>query len=76
MRFEITDESLSYSITVAAERVGVSTKTLSRAIDRGDLIARYVGRKPLIERDELQAWLRSLPTEPSRRTVPAYGDDD
>lgn len=71
----VPDEPLAYPVTVAAEKVGVSAKTLSRAIAKGDLLARYVGTKPVIERDELQAWLQSLPTEKPRRRVDAYAND-
>jgi len=60
-------EKLAYTIAEAAEAVGYSQKTIRRAIASNDLIARYgTGTKPVIEADELRAWLRSRPTVPER----------
>lgn len=64
-----TDLSQRVSLTraEAAEVVGVSEATLRRAIDRGDLVARFSGRKTLIRPADLEAWVESLPTEGPRR---------
>lgn len=56
---------ISYNLNEAAEAVGLSTKTLQRAIAAGDLIAYYPtsrgGRRarPLIKVDDLMEWLTS-----------------
>jgi hypothetical protein len=55
---------LAYSLEEAAEATGYSTSTLRIAIRRHDLLARYANTKAIILADELQDWLRSLPTEP------------
>lgn len=51
---------------VAAEKVGLSPKTLEQAQAAGDLIAHYIGRKPVYRAADLDAWIESLPTEPQR----------
>ncbi len=51
----------------AAAAVGISERTLREAIKRGDLVERYIGSKPVVEVDELRAWVSSLPTEGPRR---------
>lgn len=54
---------LSYTLQQAAEAVGLSTKTLSRAIEAGDLLAVKPTEQPgkrgrtLILHTELMAWL-------------------
>lgn len=58
---------VSYDLARAAAAVGLSERTLRDAIAAGDLIAHYLGRKPLIRRADLDAWIKSLPTE--RRTA-------
>lgn len=59
---------VSYSLDGAAAATGLSRASLQRAINRGDLVARYYGTKPLLQRDELLAWIESLPSErPNRR---------
>lgn len=50
----------------AAEAVGVSERTLRKAVQAGDLVERYVGSKPVIAVTELESWLASLPTTPRR----------
>jgi hypothetical protein len=53
----------------AADLCSVSASTIGAATSAGDLIAHYVGTKPLYRRDELIAWVESLPTEArTRRT--------
>lgn len=54
---------VSYDLARAAAAVGLSERTLRDAIATGDLIAHYLGRKPLIRRADLDAWIESLPTE-------------
>lgn len=58
-----TVEPISYELVHAAAAVGLSDRTLRDAIADGSLTAHYQGRKPLILRDDLIDWIRSLPTE-------------
>ena len=61
-------QKLAYSYQEAAEAVGVSAATLRRHVNNGDLAVRYIGSKPVIQADELRAWLDALPSEaPSER---------
>lgn len=60
-------QRVSLTRAEAAEAVGVSEATLRRAIDRGDLAARFSGRKTLIRVADLAAWVDALPTEGPRR---------
>lgn len=68
---------LAYSLQEAAAATGYSARTLSIAIRRHDLLARYANSKPIILADELQDWLRSLPTEPKggHQPLSQYGED-
>lgn len=62
-------DPLAYAIPEAAAAVGVSESTLRRAIADHSLIARYIGRKPVIQVRELDAWLESLPSLPPSHTA-------
>ena len=57
---------VSYDMAGAALATGLSQRELRRAIAVGDLIVHYRGTKPLILRDELLEFVRSLPTERKR----------
>ncbi|WP_138417962.1 helix-turn-helix domain-containing protein [Sinomonas gamaensis] len=57
-------KKLAYTYEQAAEAVGVSSRTLRRFVERGDLAAKYINSKPVILASELEAWLESLPSEP------------
>jgi excisionase family DNA binding protein len=56
-------EVLSYRIPEACKAVSVSEATLRRAIRRGELRLRYLSEHPVIDRDDLIAWLKNAPTE-------------
>lgn len=56
-------EKLSYSIPNLATAVDLSVTTVRRAIESGELRARYPNRKPIIAREDALEWLRNLPTE-------------
>ena len=68
-------EPLFITLPVARALAGVGRSTLYRALIRGDVRARKAGRRTLIERASLEAWLRSLPTAtfapPPTQPVPA-----
>ena len=45
------------SLDAAAEFTGVCKREIERACDRGELEVLYHGRKPLVPRQQLVAWL-------------------
>jgi hypothetical protein len=73
----IEKSKLAYNLEEAAEATGYSVSTLRIAIRRHDLLARYANTKPIILADELQDWLRSLPTEPKggHRPLSQYAEE-
>lgn len=52
---------------VAAQKVGLSPTVLETAQEKGELIAHYLGRKPVYRAVDLDRWIESLPTEKPRR---------
>lgn len=55
------DEKLGYTINEAVDRAPVSRSDLYLALARGDLKAKKRGRRTIILRDDLAAYLASLP---------------
>jgi excisionase family DNA binding protein len=53
---------LGLSPDEAATAAGISRTRIFEAIRDGTLTARKIGKATIIEPDELQRWLRSLPT--------------
>lgn len=66
MNIDALPAKLSFSVPSLADAMDLSVDSINKAIRNKDLVARYFGTKPLIERDEAVKWLRSLPTESSR----------
>jgi len=58
--------ALAYTIEAASRMAAVSKSFLYAEIGRGHLVARKSGRRTLVLPDELEAWLRALPTAPRR----------
>lgn len=60
-------EKLAYSYAEAAEAVGLSPRTIQRAVAEGELVAHY--RKgsttPRVLRKDLESWVAGWPTERS-----------
>jgi hypothetical protein len=54
---------VSFDLTGALLATGITVRDLQRAIKARDLVAHYRGTKPIITRDELQAFVEALPTE-------------
>lgn len=54
---------MSYNLAEAAENTGYSIRTLQRHIKDGNLIARYANTKCVILHEDLEEWLKDLPTE-------------
>ena len=59
----LTPESLraAFSIPEVCQQVGLCRDTVYRAIGRGDLVARKLGKRTLILADDLEKFLNSLP---------------
>ena len=60
------DSVLAYSVRQATARAGVGRTLLYEAMGRGDLKARKYGRRTLILKTDLDAWLHSLSDFPAR----------
>lgn len=59
-------DKLAYSLQNFAQAVDLSDEAIRQAIEDGELVPSYAGRKkskPLIMREEGLRWLRSLPAE-------------
>lgn len=59
-------EKRAYSLAEAETASGLSISTIRHAIDNNELVASYGGPKKtkvIILADELDRWLRNLPTE-------------
>ena len=52
---------LAHTITVSAERIGVSRSEVYNILNRGELRAKKLGRRTVILHDDLSAYLRGLP---------------
>jgi len=52
---------IAYDINAAAAATSVSDKTIRMAILSGELKARMLGRKYLIQDADLRAWIAGLP---------------
>ena len=56
-----TPAPLAYTKADAAAAIGISVRSLDRAIKAGDLNVQYVGHKPVIVATELQSYVDNLP---------------
>lgn len=63
---EPTKPPIAYTVPELAEATGISTSSIYAAIRAGDLRAKFVGRKSVVEIEVAQAWVRSLPDSPER----------
>lgn len=66
MSAEVRLAAVSYNLAGAVAASGISDKTIRQAIKDGNLVAHYVGTKPVIYALDLADWIQSLPTESSR----------
>jgi hypothetical protein len=69
------DSALAYSTIEVSRLTGICLTNIRAAVRNGELRARYVGRKPVHLREDIEAWLASLPdVAPHRRkeTRPAH----
>ena len=51
------ENRVAFSVSEAAFLLGVSNRTVERLVRKGELRIRRVGRRILIPKDELEAWL-------------------
>ena len=51
---------IAYTMQAAAAACGLSVSTLRAAIIKGTLVARWVGRKPIIRHEDLWEWIDEL----------------
>ena len=56
-------QRIAYSYDGAAEQFEVSKDMIRRAVEKGELSPRYIGRLPRIKHDDLAEWFDSLPEE-------------
>lgn len=57
----ISATTLAFGIVEAAQAAGIGRSTVFEEINAGRLKARKAGRRTLILRDDLAAWLANLP---------------
>jgi hypothetical protein len=58
-----TCHRVSLNTEAAATATGLSQRSIENAIRRGELIAHYPTSRPLVLLEDLDAWVRSAPTE-------------
>jgi len=65
---------LAYSVEEAAKAAGIGRTLLFNEIRHRRLIARKVGRRTVIVRDDLEAWLRSRPPARAEQATRSTSD--
>ena len=60
----MSGQKIAYAYDEAGEQVGVSKDMIRKAVDKGDLIPRYIGRLPRISHTDLVEWFEHLPDDP------------
>jgi excisionase family DNA binding protein len=55
-----TNTPLAYSVEDAAKQLSVSSQSVRRLIDRGELKARRVGTRVIVPKNELERWLEGV----------------
>ncbi len=61
MRGRVASDKLAFSVDEAAKAAGVGRTLTFQEIRDGNLIARKIGRRTIILREDLEAWLKSRP---------------
>lgn len=56
-------QPIAYNVQSAGAAVGYSAGTIYKALQNGELTARYANSKAIITHEELHAWVKSLPLE-------------
>jgi excisionase family DNA binding protein len=62
-------ERLAFTLTDAASAIGVGKSTLHELIATGKLPVRKLGRRSLVLREDLEAYLQALPTRRAGRRL-------
>lgn len=52
---------ISFNLKNASLATDISVRSLQYAIEEGSLTAHYVGTKPVVHADDLDAYVKSLP---------------
>ena len=60
---------LALTLPDAADAVGSSETVIKRVCASEELTKRYIGTKPVLLAEDILAWLRTLPLEPSEGGV-------
>jgi excisionase family DNA binding protein len=60
-------ETIAYNVERAAELIGISRAGLYRHIKAGDIKARPLGKRTVIERKELERFVKSAPPARGRK---------
>jgi len=55
---------IAYTFAEAAEATGYGLTVIKVAVRHNDILPSYANSKPVIHRDELDRWVKSLPSEP------------
>ena len=58
-----TGQRIAVSRAQAADMVGLSTRSLARAVRSGELVEHFVSARPVILVDDLRAWISGAPTK-------------
>lgn len=59
--------SVSYSMAGAVAATGIGETSIRAALAADQLVAHYVGTKPVFRAVDLDEWIESLPTESPKR---------
>ncbi len=57
-----TADTLAFSVEEAAKAAGLGRTLIFQEIRNGNLIARKIGRRTVILREDLERWLKSRPS--------------
>lgn len=60
-------QRIAYSYEEAGTQFDVSKDMIRRAVEKGDLTPRYIGRLPRISHQDLVDWFEALPEEPKSK---------
>ena len=64
-------DAIGLSVDQAARLTTMSTKTIRRAISRGELPSYKAGTRIVLKREDVEAWLFAVPNEPTAPTAPS-----
>ncbi|MER9840557.1 helix-turn-helix domain-containing protein [Mesorhizobium australicum] len=68
-------DKLGFSIEEAVEFSGIGRTRIFAAINAGQLVARKFGRRTVLLREDMEAFLRALPAREPKDGAPATDDE-